>query len=120
MENKKGIAMNKEQMREYLDGPTKLYAVYQVPFENDLIRDVGFMSAEQIQEVSDQYELVGTVQAVDLEQVFFYGNIQREKFTVLGEMVSVSTGNIIEDVASGETFVVEMMGFKQITMKEAA
>ena len=112
--------MNKEQMREYLDRPTKLYAVYQVPFENDLIRDVGFMSAEQIQEVSDQYELVGTVQAVDLEQVFFYGNIQREKFTVLGEMVSVSTGNIIEDVASGETFVVEMMGFKQITMKEAA
>lgn len=112
--------MTKEQMRAYLDGPTRPFAVYQVPFENDLIRDVGFMSAEQIAEVSDQYELVGTVDAVDLEQVFFYGNMQRSKFTVLGEMVSVSVGNIIEDVASGKTFVVEMMGFKQITMKETA
>ena len=125
MLNEKGIAMKKaqmtkEQMRAYLDGPTRPFAVFQVPFENDLIRDVGFMSAEQIEEVSDQYELVGTVQAVDLEQVFFYGNIQREKFTVLGEMVSVSVGNIIHDIVLDQYFVVENMGFKSINMKEFA
>ena len=112
--------MTKEQMREYLDGPTKTYAVYQVPFENDLIRDKSFMSPEQIEEVSDQYELVGTVEAVDLDQVFFYGNMQREKFTVVGEMVSVSVGDIIHNLTTDETFVVEMMGFKKIYMKVGA
>lgn len=112
--------MTKEEMRAYLDGPTRPFAVYQVPFENDLIRDVGFMSAEQIAEVSDQYEMVGMVDAVDLEQVFFYGNMQRSKFTVLGEMVSVSVGNIIHDIALDQYYVVEAMGFKQIDMKECA
>ena len=112
--------MTKEQLRAYLDGATSKYAVYQVPFENDLIRDVGFMTAEQIQEVSDQFELVGTVDAVDCEQVFFFGNIQREKFTLHGEMVSVSVGNIIHNLDTDETHVVEMMGFKQIKMKECA
>lgn len=96
------------------------FAVYQVPFENDLIRDVGFMSAEAIELVSDQYELVGYVDAVDLEQVFFYGNMQREKFTVVGDMVSVSTGNIIHNLDTDETFVVENYGFKKINMKEVA
>lgn len=120
MLNEKGIVMmTKEQMREYLDGPTKTYAVYQVPFENDLIRDIRFMNAEQVQEVSDQHVLVGTVEAVDLEQVFFYGNMQRSRFNVVGEMVSVSTGDIIHDLRSDKTFVVEHHGFKQINMKEA-
>ena len=112
--------MTKEQMREYLDGPTKTYAVYQVPFENDLIRDKGFMKPFEIEAVSDQYELVGTVEAVDPEQVFFYGNMQREKFTVLGEMVSVSVGDIIEEFESGKTWVVDNIGFVLINMKEAA
>lgn len=112
--------MTKEEMRAYLDGPTKTYAVYQVPFENDLFRDVRFMDAFEIEAVSDQYELVGTVEAVDLEQVFFYGNMQREKFTVLGEMVSVSVGDIIEEIATGRTWVVGSIGFIEITMKEAA
>jgi hypothetical protein len=112
--------MTKEQMREYLDGPTKTYAVYQVPFENDLIRDKGFMKPLEIEAVSDQYELVGTVEAVDVEQVFFYGNMQREKFTVLGEMVSVSVGDIIEEIKSGKTWVVDNIGFVLINMKEAA
>ena len=112
--------MNKEQMKAHLKGPTKTYAVYQVPFENDLIRDKSFMSPEQIEEVSDQYELVGTVEAVDLDQVFFYGNMQREKFNVVGEMVSVSVGDIIHNLTTDETFVVEMMGFKKIYMKVGA
>jgi hypothetical protein len=97
----------------------KTYALYQVPFENDLIRDKGFMSAGQIEEVSDQYELVGTVEAKDLNEVFFFGNIEREKFTVLGEMVSVSAGDIIEEIESGKTWVVDNIGFVLINMKEA-
>lgn len=112
--------MTKEQMRAYLDGPTSKYAVYQVPFENDLIRDIRFMSPEEIEAVSDQYELVGTVDAVDCEQVFFFGNMQRSKFTLHGEMVSVSVGDIIHNLDTDETHVVEMYGFKQINMKEFA
>ena len=96
------------------------FAVYQMPFENDLIRDIRFMEAKQIQEVSDQYELVGTVEAEDLEQVFFYGNMQRSKFNVVGEMVSVSVGDIIHNLYTDKTFVVENHGFKQIYMKETA
>lgn len=96
------------------------YAVYQVPFENDLIRDVGFMSAKEIEAVSDQYEAVGFVDAKDLEDVFYIGNMQREKFTVVGEMVSVSVGNIIHNLDTDETFVVARFGFEKINMKEVA
>lgn len=99
---------------------TNTYAVYQIPFENDLIRDKSFMSPEEIEEVSDQYELVGTVEADSLDQVFFFGNMKRSKFTVHGEMVSVSVGDIIHNLTTDETFVVEMMGFKKIYMKVGA
>lgn len=96
------------------------YALYQVPFENDLIRDIRFMNPLQIEAVSDQYELVATVEAKDLNEVFHFGNMQRSKFNVVGEMVSVSVGDIIENVETGETHVVDNIGFVKINMKEAA
>ncbi len=96
------------------------YAVYQVPFENDLIRDIRFMTALDIQAVSDQYELVATVEAEDLDEVFFFGNMKRSKFDVVGEMVSVSVGDIIHNLTTDETFVVGTCGFHEINMKECA
>ena len=99
---------------------TKTYAVYQVPFENDLIRDIRFMNAREIEDVSDQYECVATVEADSLDQVFEYGNMQREKFIVVGEMVSVSVGDIIHNLTTDETFVVDNIGFVKIYMKVGA
>lgn len=95
------------------------YALYQVPFENDLIRDIRFMNPLEIEAVSDQFELVATVEADSLDQVFHYGNMQRSKFNVVGEMVSVSVGDIIENLETGETHVVDNIGFVKINMKEA-
>jgi hypothetical protein len=96
------------------------YALYQVPFENDLIRDIRFMNPRQIEEVSDQFELVATVEADSLDQVFHYGNMQRSKFNVVGEMVSVSVGDIIHNLTTDETFVVDNIGFVKIYMKVGA
>ena len=96
------------------------YALYQVPFENDLIRDIRFMNPIEIEKVSDQYELVATVEANSLEGVFHFGNNKRSMFKVVGEMVSVSVGDIIHNLTTDETFVVEMMGFKKIYMKVGA
>jgi len=96
------------------------YALYQVPFENDLIRDIRFMNPLQIEEVSDQFELVATVEADSLDQVFHYGNMKRSKFNVVGEMVSVSVGDIIHNLDTDETHVVDNYGFIKITMKECA
>ena len=95
------------------------YALYQIPFENDLIRDIRFMNPLEIEAVSDQFELVATVEADSLDQVFHFGNMQRSKFNIVGEMVSVSVGDIIENLETGETHVVDNIGFVKINMKEA-
>jgi hypothetical protein len=78
------------------------------------------MDPLEIEAVSDQYELVGTVEANNPEEVFHFGNIERQKFTVVGEMVSVSVGDIIEEIETGKTWVVDKIGFVLINMKEAA
>jgi hypothetical protein len=109
-----------KQQERVMNKATKTYAVYQVPFENDLIRDIRFMDPLEVEAVSDQFELVGTVEASGPEEVFYFGNMQRSKFTVLGEMVSVSVGDIIEEIESGKTWVVDNIGFVLINMKEAA
>lgn len=95
------------------------FALYQVPFENDLIRDIRFMNPLQIEEVSDQFELVATVDAKGLEDVFHYGNVKRSKFNVVGDMCSVSVGDIIHNLDTDETHVVDNIGFVKINMKEA-
>jgi len=107
MMNRKGIEMSK-------------FALYQLPFENELNRDRRFMDLFRIEAVSDQYELVGTVDAKDLDEVFFFGNMKREKFTVVGDMVSVSVGDIIHNLETDETFVVQNYGFAKLNMKEVA
>ena len=94
------------------------FALYQIPFENDLIRDIRFMNPIEIEAVSDQYELVATVDAKDLDEVFQLGNMQREQFDVVGDMVSVSVGDIIHNLTTDETHVVDRFGFIKIDMKE--
>jgi hypothetical protein len=94
------------------------FALYQVPFENDLIRDIRFMNPIEIEAVSDQYELVATVEANSLEGVFHFGNMNRELFNVVGDMVSVSVGDIIHNLDTDETHVVDRIGFVKINMKE--
>jgi len=95
------------------------FALYQVPFENDLIRDIRFMSPLEVEAVSDQFELVATVEAKDLNDVFHLGNMEREMFDVVGDMVSVSVGDIIHNLVTDETHVVDRFGFVKINMKEA-
>lgn len=94
------------------------YALYQVPFENDLIRDIRFMNPIEIEKVSDQYECVATVEANSLGGVFHFGNNKRSMFKVVGEMVSVSVGDIIHNLETDETHVVDNIGFVKINMKE--
>ena len=97
------------------------FAVYQLSDENPKIRDMYFMSTEEIEAISDEYDLVGMIDANDLEQVFTVGNIWAEdRINKVGNMRSVSVGDILEDLVTGKTYVVANIGFNEISMKEAA
>lgn len=97
----------------------KRFAVYQLPFENPNVRDLYFMNAEQIAEISDEYRMVALVDGKSLDDVFNIGNIGPEsKLERIEPMHSVSVGDIIEDLVIGKTFVVAKFGFEEINMKE--
>lgn len=99
----------------------KRYAIYQLSDDNEKIRDLYFMSTEEIQTISDEYDLVGLVSAHSFDQVFGIGNMQRSRIELVSnDMRSVSVGDIIEDMSTGETVVVASIGFNRIQMKEAA
>jgi hypothetical protein len=106
MMNKKGNEMTK-------------YAIYQLPETHAMIRDMYFLKPAEIEAISDEYELVGTTEAADLNGVFFNGNVDRDSITVLGDMHSISVGDIIHDLDVDAMFVVERYGFARIMMKEA-
>jgi Na+/H+ antiporter NhaB len=96
------------------------YAVYQLDSDDDRMRDMYFMSSAEIEAISDDYVLVATIDANDLEQAFTIGNIWAEKkINVVAPMRSVSVGDIIEDLVTGKTFVVANIGFDEINMKES-
>ena len=97
------------------------FAVYQLSDENPKIRDMYFMSTEEIEAISDEYDLVGMIDANDLEQAFTVGNIWAEaRINKVGDMRSVSVGDILEDLVTGKTYVVANIGFNEISMKEVA
>ena len=50
------------------------FAIYQLPFENENVRDMYFMSPNQIEEISDQYEFVAIIEARNLNHVFEISN----------------------------------------------
>ena len=100
----------------------KQYLVFQLPFEHSLKRDMSFLETFQIEELSDEYVCVAQVTANSLDEVFRIGNFvssaDQDFIEVTGEMHSISVGDIIADVQSGEEFVVAPFGFNKIVMKE--
>lgn len=99
------------------------YAVYQLPFENPKIRDLSFMKPNEIEAISDEFEVVATVDARSLDEVFRIGNFVSEDdstlIEVVGEMHSISVGDIIHNLETDETHVVDRIGFMKINMKES-
>jgi len=101
------------------------YAIYQLPFENENSRELSFMEASQIEEISDQYEFVAVIEARDLEHVFTISNCcdMDPKLETLIERVlpmhSISVGDIIHNLGTDDTYVVANFGFTKINMKEA-
>ena len=99
------------------------FAVYQLPFENPKIRDLSFLKPTEVEAISDEFELVAQVDARSLDQVFRIGNfVSKEDETliqVLGDMHSISVGDIIHNLETDETHVVARYGFDKINMKES-
>jgi hypothetical protein len=101
------------------------FAVYQLPFENENTRELTFMSALEIEEISDQYQLVAHIDAVSYDGVFRISNCcgddpALETLIDRAEpMHSVSVGDILHDLETDETVVVTNYGFARIYMKEA-
>ena len=102
------------------------FAVYQLPFENENTRELSFMSALEIEEISDQYLLVAHIDAQSYDDVFRISNCCGEdpKLETLIDraepMHSVSVGDILHNLETDETVVVVNYGFAKIYMKEAA
>ena len=102
------------------------FAVYQLPEDSSSIRDLYFLKPSEIEAISDEYELVAIGQADSLDEVFSLGNgqpsghrggwMRSEKWP----RRSVSVGDIIHDLDTDCTHVVERYGFARIVMKEVA
>lgn len=101
----------------------KSYLVFQLPFENEKCRDLSFMSAKEIEAISDEYELVARIDARSADEAFRIGNFVCESdaslIEVVGDMHSISVGDILVDLSTGQELVVARFGFEKITMKEA-
>ena len=95
------------------------FAIYQLPEDNAKIRDMYFLSPAEIEAISDEYDLVGTVDAKSLDDVFQIGNTEHELIDMVAEMRSISVGDIIHNLTTNETHVVDRIGFVKINMKEA-
>jgi hypothetical protein len=97
----------------------KRFALFQLPEESKFIRELYFMSAEEIGQISDEYRMVALIDGKTLDDVFTIGNIGPEsKIERVEPMHSVSVGDIIQDVIDNKTYVVANYGFEEIDMKE--
>lgn len=124
MMNEKGNDMN--QAFNYALARTvgiKRYAIYQLPFENENVRDLTFMSARQVEEISDQYEFVAIIDGRSLDDVFATSNMGDPDRETLIERIqpmhSLSVGDIVHDLADDVTYLCENVGWTIINMKEA-
>lgn len=99
------------------------YAVYQLPELHAKIRDLSFMSPAEVEEISDEYEFVAHLDARSLSEAFRIGNFVVESdstlIEVVGDMHSISVGDIIHNLVTDETHVVDKFGFVKIDMKES-
>ncbi len=100
------------------------YLVYQLPFDHPNKRDMGFFTPEEIAEISDDYEVVARVNARTLEECFRIGNFICEEDAALiemvGEMHSLSVGDIVVDLETEQAYVCASFGWEKIEMKEEA
>lgn len=100
------------------------YAIYQLPFENKNSRELYFMKPNEIESISDEFELVAWVDAQSKDDVFRIANFVCEQdaslITVVDKMHSLSVGDIVHNLDTDETFVVARFGFEKINMKECA
>ena len=102
------------------------YAIYQLPFENANSRDVYFMSPEEIEAISDQYEFVGIIDGLSVDHVFETSNClefmpERESLIErVGEMSSLSVGDIVHNLTTDVTYLCLDCGWATINMKETA
>ena len=99
------------------------YAIFQLSDENPKIRDMYFMNAKEVEAISDEYDFVAAIKAKSLDDVFRIGNFVYEDDAqfraVIGQMRSISVGDIIQCIETNETVVVARFGFEKIDMKEA-
>ena len=67
------------------------------------------------------YTHVANIQAPNLELVFQVGNIgPEENITRIGQMCSLSVGDVIQCQETGDCFLIANFGFEQLFEKEAA
>lgn len=100
----------------------KSYLVFQLPFEHSLKRDLPLMEAFQIEELSDEYVVVARITARTADEAFRIGNFvceeDKDLIEIVGEMHSISVGDILVDLERDQAMVVADFGFTEITMKE--
>jgi hypothetical protein len=99
------------------------YLIFQLDFENPKHRDLTFMSSREIADISDEYDLVGVIHADSLADVFYKSNIggrELEKNIYrVGEMSSVSVGDIVVSLENDQAYVCALYGWDEIEMKVA-
>ena len=117
-------------------GP-QIFSVYQIVIDNhlsDLINKEGWdchVKALAYKEAMfgnvvigmkhDCYTKVAEVVADDLNHVFEIGNIgPEENITRIGQMCSLSVGDVIQCQETGDCFLIANFGFDQLFEKEAA
>ena len=100
------------------------YAVYQLPSDHSSYRDLYFMEASEVEAISGDYDVVARIDARSLEEAFRIGNFvceeDRSKIEIVGEMHSISVGDILHNLETGDTWVCAGHGWDKINMKECA
>lgn len=105
----------------------KQFAVYQLPFENHHSRDISFMSQKEVEAITDHFEMVAVIEAHTRDHAFYISNSSSEEpglesliNRITPKMHSMSVGDIVHDLETGECFLVRPVGWAKITMKEYA
>ena len=101
----------------------KKFAIYQLPSEHDKMRDLYFMNPLEIEAISNEFEFVAQIDARSLDECFRIGNFvcaadEPLRQVVAEGMRSISPGDIIHNLDTDETHVVDRIGFVKINMKE--
>jgi hypothetical protein len=103
----------------------KKFAIFQLPSEHDKMRDLYFMEPSEIESLSDEFEFVAQIDARSIDECFRIGNFvcaadEPLRQVVAEGMRSISTGDIVQDLDTNETFLCVSHGWVKINMKECA